>query len=467
MSMIVSRIQGWRLVDLMVSSVLSSLLFWVLYALQDTYRGKVPTTESYLFLWAAAIAGLLIHGASQSRNRRSALGLAMSENLSGVLSLVISVAFAEFATLALLKDMGASRVFLVSFLLLLPLILLAGRKLTLKWVAPWVFDRKHRCGVVLVGPPSESAHLVEWVRSKKIYGLRLLGYVADTSVDQDPSVPHLGRPADMDQILLETNPGVVVANGFDLNGPNLLKLKNICNHRGARVAFSLGATIDLTCALTCYQEDGVNLLALCNEPLEAPFNRIVKRSLDVLIALPVVVLVLPLLAIPVWLIHRAYSPGPLLFRQERSGLRGKLFVLLKFRTMNVDNPDEARQATAKDPRVFKGGGWMRRLSLDEFPQFINVLLGHMSVVGPRPHFVAHDDRFAEMADSYRLRSLIKPGITGLAQVKGFRGPTLTAEHVQSRTREDLYYLENWSLLMDVVIIVRTAFQFLRTSKNAL
>jgi exopolysaccharide biosynthesis polyprenyl glycosylphosphotransferase len=427
----------------------------------------VPAKESYLTLWLVSLGGLLVHGAFQSRNRRSALGLAMSENLYGVFSQVVFVAFAEFAALVLMKDQGASRVFLMSFLLLLPLVLLAGRQLTLKWLAPLVFDRKHRCGVLLVGPPAELVHLVEWIHSKKAYGLHLLGYVSEHPDPDDASMTHLGGLADLDQILIQTSPGVVIANGFQQLGADWLRLKDMCDRRGARVAFSLGAGIDLSVALTCYQEDGVNLLALCNEPLEAPFNRFVKRSLDLLIALPVVLFVLPVLALAVWLLQRFYSPGPLLFRQERSGLGGRLFVMLKFRTMHVDNPDEARQATVKDPRVYKGGGWLRRLSLDEFPQFVNVLFGQMSVVGPRPHYFVHDEWFAEMAGSYRLRSLIKPGITGLAQVKGFRGPTATAEHVQSRTREDLYYLENWSLLMDVVIIFRTAFQFLRTSKNAL
>lgn len=467
MSLINNRIQGWKIIDMMISMTTASLAFWALFACLTVVRGRVPVMESYYVLWGLSLAGIGLHCLSQARRRRTALGLAMSENLYWISGQVIAVALCVFAGMVFLKDSAVSRVFLVLFLVILPVALVAGRKSAVKWLAPHLFDRRHQCGALIVGSMRDSAHLVEWLRSKKAYGLKLLGYVADEAKEEVNGVALLGETRDLDRIMSQHRPDVVIAAGFEHLGQNWDRLRGLCERRGARLAFSLGAGVDLAGGLTCYQEDGVNLLALRNEPLESPVNRTIKRTLDIAIALPVVVLVLPPLALAVWLLQRMVSPGPLLFRQQRSGLRGVPFTMLKFRTMHLDNPDEAKQAVARDPRVYRGGGWLRRLSLDEFPQFINVLLGHMSVVGPRPHFVAHDEWFSEMSHAYRVRMLIKPGITGLAQVKGYRGPTSTAEHVECRTREDIYYLENWSLFMDCFIIFRTAFQFLLGARNAI
>jgi lipopolysaccharide/colanic/teichoic acid biosynthesis glycosyltransferase len=134
--------------------------------------------------------------------------------------------------------------------------------------------------------------------------------------------------------------------------------------------------------------------------------------------------------------------------------------------MHVNHGDEARQATQNDARVFRLGRWMRKLSIDELPQFINVLKGDMSIVGPRPHMVEHDDMFAKVASTYNVRTLVKPGITGLAQVRGFRGEAITDRDVVQRVESDVYYLENWSLLMDWSIILKTAWQMIAPQKTA-
>ena len=191
-----------------------------------------------------------------------------------------------------------------------------------------------------------------------------------------------------------------------------------------------------------------------------------KRALDVAISLPVVVLLLPFLSILVSLLHRWQSPGSLFFHQLRTGMQGQDFLLYKFRTMHPNNPDEAVQAKENDSRIFAAGRWMRKVSLDEMPQFLNVLKGEMSVVGPRPHLRKHDDLFRQKMISYGVRTFIKPGITGLAQVRDLRGEILTDQDVIQRVRSDLDYLENWSLLLDFEIIVRTLGKVVFPSKNA-
>ena len=156
------------------------------------------------------------------------------------------------------------------------------------------------------------------------------------------------------------------------------------------------------------------------------------------------------------LIVKLDSPGPVIFRQRRSGFNGRIFHIFKFRTMSVQEDGAAVvQAGRDDKRVTRFGKWLRRTSIDELPQLVNVLLGNMSVVGPRPHAISHDDEFSKIAENYAYRHHVKPGITGWAQVNGYRGETKTPEQVRRRVELDLYYIDNWSLLLDVKILFMT------------
>ncbi|NDF00523.1 MAG: hypothetical protein EB034_19980, partial [Verrucomicrobia bacterium] len=196
------------------------------------------------------------------------------------------------------------------------------------------------------------------------------------------------------------------------------------------------------------------------EPLENPLNRLLKRALDLVIAAPVTLLVLPVVHVLVWVIQRRQSPGPVYFAQTRAGLKNRPFTIYKYRTMRVDNPDEARQATAHDTRIFPAGRWLRRMSLDELPQFYNVLRGDMSVIGPRPHMIEHNHLFAQAMKNYQVRTIAKPGITGLAQVRGLRGETANEHDIVARVSADVEYLEHWSFTGDCLIVVRTALHVL-------
>lgn len=185
---------------------------------------------------------------------------------------------------------------------------------------------------------------------------------------------------------------------------------------------------------------------------------IVLGSLLLLLALPLI----PLIALAI----KLDSPGPFLFRQRRSGLNLQPIDILKFRTMTVQEPAEAsRQASKSDPRVTRVGRFLRRTILDELPQLINVLRGDMALVGPRPHLVEHDATFGRLIDSYAHRHQVKPGLTGLAQVSGFRGETRTPGCVEGRVRADIRYIRNWSFGLDMQILVRTIWTVL-TGRNA-
>ena len=196
-------------------------------------------------------------------------------------------------------------------------------------------------------------------------------------------------------------------------------------------------------------------------------NRIVKRTVDILMSLPVVLFVLPPLCLVVKIFQSIQSPGPLFYRQTRAGLNNLPFRIFKFRTMRADKGDEAsKQATAGDPRIYPMGRILRKTSLDEIPQFLNVFFGHMSVVGPRPHMIIHNRRFSEVMREYHVRTFAKPGITGLAQMSGYRGEAKNDQDVVERAKLDIKYIEDWSLPLDFWIIFNTMYQVFRPPKTA-
>ena len=218
--------------------------------------------------------------------------------------------------------------------------------------------------------------------------------------------------------------------------------------------------------VTAYVGDTA-LLAPRDEPLRRMSNRIIKRSLDIAVSLVFLLTLFPPIALfAAWKIKRQ-SPGPVFFRQRRHGLNGREFMCIKFRSMHVNDRSDTAQTAVDDPRKFPFGDFMRRTNIDELPQFVNVLLGDMSVVGPRPHPVKMTDDFGAVVDRYRVRLYAKPGITGWAQVKGCRGAAMEVGQMVRRVRLDIWYLEHWTFWLDVRIIAQTLWQTLaHKNKNA-
>jgi putative colanic acid biosynthesis UDP-glucose lipid carrier transferase len=202
------------------------------------------------------------------------------------------------------------------------------------------------------------------------------------------------------------------------------------------------------------------MVSVCETPFTG-LNGMVKRLSDIVLSCLILVLLSPLmLAIAIGV--KLTSPGPVLFRQRRYGLDGREIMVYKFRSMTVcEDGDVIRQATRNDRRITKLGAVLRKTSLDELPQFINVIQGRMSVVGPRPHAVAHNEQYRKLIKGYMVRHKVKPGITGWAQVNGCRGETELLEKMQARIDFDLQYLRNWSLKLDLMIVARTVFIVLR------
>jgi len=208
------------------------------------------------------------------------------------------------------------------------------------------------------------------------------------------------------------------------------------------------------------------ILSLRKIPMEEPFNKFIKRLFDIVLSLTIIVGILSWLTPILGLLIKLESRGPVFFKQKRNGLDYKEFYCYKFRSMTPNPLAHLFQATKQDERVTRVGRIIRKTSMDELPQFINVLKGEMSVVGPRPHMVSHTHMYAGRIDKFMVRHFIKPGITGLAQVSGYRGEVESDEDIIKRVKFDIFYLENWSLLLDVKIAFQTVYNAIRGEDKA-
>lgn len=210
----------------------------------------------------------------------------------------------------------------------------------------------------------------------------------------------------------------------------------------------------------------VPVLSLKETPLKNHFNAGLKRSFDFTVALGAIIILAPLVYVPVAIAIKRSSPGPVFFRQKRTGLLGREFLCYKFRTMKVNAQSDTVQATKDDPRKTRVGEFLRHSSIDELPQLINVLKGDMSLVGPRPHMLAHTEQYSALIDQYMVRHAVRPGITGWAQVNGFRGQTDELWQMAGRVEHDVWYIEHWSFLLDLKIMAKTVINAVRGEENA-
>lgn len=210
----------------------------------------------------------------------------------------------------------------------------------------------------------------------------------------------------------------------------------------------------------------IPIISLRTIPLDKEVNKRLKRFFDIVFSLFIIVFLLSWLTPILALIIRLESKGPTFFKQKRNGLNYEEFNCYKFRSMHLNPIADLEQVQKNDPRITRVGKFIRKTSIDELPQFFNVLLGDMSVVGPRPHMVSHTEMYAKSVDKFMVRHFIKPGITGLAQINGFRGEVETEKDIINRVKYDIFYLENWSLLLDIKIIFVTVINAIKGDKKA-
>jgi putative colanic acid biosynthesis UDP-glucose lipid carrier transferase len=321
---------------------------------------------------------------------------------------------------------------------------------------------------VIAGANDLGRRLATRLREDPMLGVRVAGYFDDRTdgrLSTLPAAENLGALEQLADYARSHRVDVIYIALPMASQPRILKLLDALRDTTASIYFVpdifvfdlIQARLDSIC--------GLPVVAVCETPFTG-VDGLIKSASDFLLALCIFILISPLLlAIAIGV--KLSSPGPVLFKQRRYGVDGRKIVVYKFRSMTVaEDGDVVRQATRNDSRVTRFGAFLRRTSLDELPQFINVLQGRMSIVGPRPHAVAHNELYRKLIPGYMIRHKVKPGITGLAQVNGLRGETDTVEKMKARVDYDLAYLRGWSLLLDLQIILKTVLVVLKRHPNA-
>ena len=310
---------------------------------------------------------------------------------------------------------------------------------------------------IIIGSSMESQNLELFFNKNKQAGYLHKKTFSDVSKKSILDSINFVKEQEIDEIYCSTE---------NINDQEVKALIKFCDNNLKTIKFIPNSTKLNSKKLIYETYDSLPILSLRRVPLQDSVNLFFKRLTDIIISLAVVVFVLSWLTPIIALFIKKESDGPVFFKQIRNGINYEEFSCLKFRSMIVNDNAHKLQATKGDTRVTKIGAFLRKTSLDEMPQFINVLLGDMSVVGPRPHMIKENDKYYKTVDKYMLRHVIKPGITGLAQVSGYRGEVEKESDIVNRIKFDIYYLENWSILLDVKIILRTILNSIKGEDKA-
>ncbi len=466
--MISDRSKGIQNLVVVCQSVLVSAALWLWAPLCDDAVIDHKFVNRHLLYNLFLLLGLIIG----SRTMRTELGLrvpGLDEAARRSIRQLGAAFFYFLVYVVAARDAELSRMFVFSFIPLLFLVLFATNRLLPPVLGKLTFKRHAYEKVVVVGPRPKALEVKRWVDRNHYLGLEVQGLLTDDEPEADrEALPTLGRPEDLGNVL--TAPGIskVIMAEFPRANGLMKHYTDLCEARASRLLVVADLDNIFGHPVALFEHQGMFFLGLREEPLEDPVNRFLKRCLDIAVSLPIVLLILPPLMLVVWLAQKWQSPGPLFFWQARQGLYHEPFDNLKFRSMHVGAAaDEKLPSSKEDPRLYPFGSFMRRTSLDEIPQFWNVLGGKMSVVGPRPHLKIYNEQYRKVFFKAYVRSLVKPGVTGLAQARGFRGDARTPEEVAHRMKSDIEYLENWSFWLDCWLILRTATQMILPPKGAI
>ena len=302
-------------------------------------------------------------------------------------------------------------------------------------------------------------------------GYRVLGYFSDSIIENAPAtLPKLGSRDDFRKLMDDyPNCGFAFEELYcslsHSEADELRQIMQFCDKNVIRFFYVPRIFSNLQLSLKPEKFGDTVIFTNHHEPLMLLGNRVMKRLFDIAFSTVVLVMLSPLFPI-LALIIKMQSKGPVFFKQLRTGLNGESFMCYKFRSMHVNADADRVQATKHDPRKFPFGEFMRKTNLDELPQFLNVLKGDMSIVGPRPHMIFHTEKYSALIGKYMVRHFSKPGITGYAQVTGFRGETEELWQMEGRIQKDIWYIENWSMWLDIKIIFKTALTIIFPDKAA-
>lgn len=450
--MIERRVQGIANLFVGITTV-AACVHWLLL---DEFFDWIRMNEEANLLSPIAYLIILIIGAFISWRSVTQLGsILVALDWAGAMRLairqVLALAAVLFTAIVVLKDPGISRIFLGVYLASVWLILAIINRSVPRALARSVNRGKQRSRTLVAVPIRQWQHFEAWIERQQKYGTEVVGLLdLPTSDCSPPTDTPTNHPVftSAGEAISQLRPHQIIVLTTEHPIDRMRDVIAIAHEAGCQVYFYNDYADRLGIPLQAVTFDGKPFLSIGDEPLEDPFNRTLKRTVDLLLAVPIAILLLPPLFLLVALMQRRESPGPVLFSQMRTGRRGAAFKIFKFRTMDVSSAQA-------EPRKFPFGAFLRRTSLDELPQILNVLRNEMSMVGPRPHMFDDDTNFSRAVRIYRMRFFVKPGITGLAQSRGYRGEITAPEDIKNRLDLDLIYINEWSPWLDVAIISRT------------
>jgi putative colanic acid biosynthesis UDP-glucose lipid carrier transferase len=375
----------------------------------------------------------------------------------GILFLLVIIAFFPFSKETLFSGKAIAYFMISSFTLI-----------TIFKYLLFYYLKKYRVvtgsnyrSAVIIGYTPESIRLKELFETRIDYGYRFLGFFSDKKSNANIK----GRLDELTKFVLEHNVDEIYCSLNEITNEQLKDLVDFADDHRKTIKFIPDTKEIFSKSLKMEYYEVFPVLSLQKTLLHDPLTKAFKRGFDIVFSIIVIVGLLswlvPLLAILI----KAESRGPIFFKQGRPGMDEKEFFCYKFRSMQINKTTE-KEASKNDPRVTRIGRILRKTSIDEMPQFLNVLLGDMSVVGPRPHLWSQNKIYGSKIKKYMVRHYVKPGITGLAQVRGFRGEIETDEDMINRIKYDVFYIENWSLLLDIKIIVQTVINIFEGEEKA-
>jgi len=325
--------------------------------------------------------------------------------------------------------------------------------------------------VMFIGSDPANKAMYDELMSDPTTGYRVVGYYSDQEIEDIPeNFKKLGDRDDFRRILagdeeMDFAIDELYCSLSHAEDAEIRKIIRFCDKEMIRFVYVPRIFQNMQLSLKPEIIGNNVVYTTHHEPLLYINNKVIKRAFDVIFSIIVLVLLVPFVPI-IMLVVKMQSPGPLLFRQKRTGMNGIEFTCYKFRSMHVNDNADKVQATKDDPRKFSFGDFMRKYNIDELPQFYNVLKGDMSIVGPRPHMTLHTEKYSTLIEKYMVRHFAKPGITGLAQVTGFRGETEELWQMEGRIRKDIWYIENWTFWLDVKICFKTLGTMIWHDENA-
>lgn len=471
--MLTYRRRGLAQIHVAVSALVAVGFFGLMAWLLPLIRGMDldPTVNLPLFMLVATV-GMIAAGRFVTSYGPRIAALSWLDAAQLAFRQIVIVALAIFTLMVATKEASLSRLLLASYLVLGFFLLILVNHFVPRQLAAAFFDGANQCRTLFVGRAGSLRRLKGWIHHERMMGMVPVGWLCDQYEEGGEawgSGGYLGPVGRLAEMMEAKRVNQVVLLDLPPSGDEVKRVFELCQNSGCRMMIYDNLADRFPVHMSPVIEGRHLFLTARTEPLEDPFNRGLKRVLDIAIALPVCLIFLPPLTLFVWLVQRFQAPGPVFFVRPRGGHNRTEFLMLKFRSMYEQGTDAAReavQAKKGDSRIYPFGRFLRSSSLDEFPQFWNVLVGDMSLVGPRPHLPTHDFEFSKIAKAYRTRHLVKPGITGLAQVSGFRGEITDPALLQRRVDKDLQYITTWSIWMDIKIITMTILHVFRPPSGA-